>query len=188
MSNNTLDAYTQLNQIYPTVRTRQHVAFIGLSSVFAAPWFRATGNVAEQQLERLQRILSSKVLNAYCKVLLIHHPLTLTHTPSRKCLLNRDRLIDLLKQYPVELVLHGHGHNTCFDSIQSNDNTEIPIIGMSSSSSTQQAHNYKAEFLLFDVSKNQSSWSIHKRNYTLDIKQKIFIPTTQQEFIMPFAI
>ena len=186
-SNITQDAYAQLNQLYPTVRTRHSVAFIGLSSVFAAPWFRATGNVAEQQLERLQKILSSKALSTYCKVLLIHHPLTTTNTPNRKCLLNRSQLIDLLKQYPVELVLHGHGHNTCFDSIQSNNNTAIPIIGMSSSSSTQQARNHKAEFLLFDITKHQSNWSINKKNYTLDLKRKTFTPTAQQEFIMPFA-
>ncbi len=175
-------ALTQLNQLYPTVRIRKQVAFIGLSSAFDAPWFRATGKVGEQQLDRLQKLLSSKALDSYCKVLLIHHPLTMTHTPTRKCLLNRDKLINLLTQYPVELVLHGHGHNSCYDSVDSIDNNEIPIIGMSSTSSINQSNNYKAEFLLFDIGKTAQHWIINKQNYTFDKNLKKFIATAQQEF------
>ncbi len=171
-------ALTQLNQIYPIVRIRKHVAFIGLSSAFNAPWFRATGKVNEQQLIRLQKLLSSEALDNYCKVLLVHHPLTMTHTPARKCLLNRDKLTTLLKQHPVDLVLHGHGHNSCYDSIDCTDNNEIPIIGMSSTSSTSQKSSYKAEFLLFDVINKKHGWAINKQSYTLDINQKKFIATT----------
>jgi 3',5'-cyclic AMP phosphodiesterase CpdA len=178
-------ALKQLNQLYPTVRIRKNVAFIGLSSAFDAPWFRATGNVDQQQLTRLHELLSSKALDSYCKVLLIHHPLTITHTPLRKCLLNRDKLISLLKQYPVELVLHGHGHNSCYDSIDCDNNNEIPIIGMSSSSSTNQTKNHKAEFLLFEITQNTQSWMINKQSYSLDMSQKKFIATTRKEFILP---
>ena len=179
-------ALTQLNQLYPIVRIRKHVAFIGLSSAFNAPWFRATGKVDKNQLSRLQELLSSKALDNYCKVLLVHHPLTLTHTPARKCLLNRDKLTSLLKKHPVDLVLHGHG-NSCYDSIDCADRNNTPIIGMSSSSSINQTKDYKAEFLLFDISKKAQGWSINKQSYTLDIDQKKFIATTQQEFIQQKA-
>lgn len=175
-------ALTQLNELYPTIRIRKHVAFIGLSSVFDAPWFRATGKVDIQQLDRLQKLLSSKALDNYCKVLLIHHPLTMTHTPARKCLLNRDELTDVLKQAPVDLVLHGHGHNSCYDAIDCGDNNETPIIGMSSSSSISQKKNYKAEFLLFDISKVDQGWFINKQSYTFDLKLKKFTPSSQQQF------
>lgn len=182
--NSALDA---LNQQYPVVHIRGHVAFIGISSVFAAPWFRATGEVAEQQLNRLRELLGEQSLDNYCKVLLIHHPITMTHTPARKCLLNRTDLTDLLKEHPVQLVLHGHGHSTCLESITCKNNTEIPIIGISSSSSTSQSKNHKAEFLLFDVARKDSSWEIKQSNYTLDIKQKKFIPSNQQNFIVPIS-
>jgi 3',5'-cyclic AMP phosphodiesterase CpdA len=178
-------ALKQLNQLYPIIRIRKHVAFIGLSSAFDAPWFRATGKVDEQQLNRLQKLLNSKALDNYCKVLLIHHPLTITHTPVRKCLLNRDKLTDLLKQYPVDLVLHGHGHNSCFDSINCGVDNEIPIIGISSSSSINQTTNYQAEFLLFDISMTTQNWSINKQSYTLDMNANKFIATTQQAFMRP---
>jgi 3',5'-cyclic AMP phosphodiesterase CpdA len=181
-------ALTQLNQLYPIVRIRKHVAFVGLSSAFDAPWFRATGEVAETQLSRLQVLLNSKALDNYCKVLLVHHPLTMTHTPARKCLLNRDKLTNLLKQHPVDLVLHGHGHNSCYDSIDCADNRETPIIGMSSTSSINQTRDYKAEFLLFDIRKKAQGWSINKQSYTLDMNLKKFIATTQQEFIQQRAV
>ena len=175
-------ALTQLNQLYPVVRIRKHVAFIGLSSVFDAPWFRATGKINTQQLDRLETLLNSKALADYCKVILIHHPLTMTHTPARKCLLNRNELTGLLQQFPVELVLHGHGHNSCYDSINCTGNNEIPIIGMSSSSSINQTKNYQAEFLLFDISKTMQGWLIKKQSYTFDKHLKKFIATAQQEF------
>ncbi|MDW3094325.1 MAG: metallophosphoesterase [Gammaproteobacteria bacterium] len=180
-------ALTQLNQLYPIVRIRKQIAFIGLSSVFDAPWFRATGKINTLQLNRLETLLRSKSLANYCKVVLIHHPLTITHTPERKCLLNRDKLTSLLQQYPVELVLHGHGHNSCYDSIKHTDNTETPIIGMSSSSSINQIKNYQAEFILFDIKKTSLGWHINKQSYTFNESLKKFIATTQQEFKQPRA-
>ena len=170
-------ALTQLNHIYPIVRIRKHVAFIGLSSVFDAPWFRATGKIHLDQLNRLEALLSSQALDNYCKVLLVHHPLTMTHTPARKCLLNREELTSLLKQHTVDLVLHGHGHNSCLDSLEHSNNHKTPIIGMSSSSSVHQSENYKAEFLLFDINKTTEGWNINKQSYKLDMELKKFIPS-----------
>tara|TARA_R110002049_G_scaffold13509_2_gene58431 strand:- start:77042 stop:78022 length:981 start_codon:yes stop_codon:yes gene_type:complete len=175
-------ALAQLNQLYPIVRIRKQVAFIGLSSVFDAPWFRATGKIDEQQLNRLQKLLSSKALDNFCKVLLVHHPLTITHTPARKCLLNRDRLTSMLRQHPVELVLHGHGHNSCFETIDCADKTEIPVIGMSSSSSISQAKNYQAEFLLFEISNTHNGWNINRQSYTYNKDLRKFSVTTHQQF------
>ncbi len=174
-------ASKQLNLLYPIVRIRKHIAFIGISSVFNAPWFRATGRVNEQQLDRLKALLCGKTLDDYCKVLLIHHPLTVTHTPLRKCLLNREALVDILQQHPVDLVLHGHGHNSCYETIDAHNHKKIPVIGASSSSSISQSENYKAEFLLFNIAQKEHSWKIQKQNYILDIQQKNFIAATCQE-------
>ena len=179
------NALTRLNQIYPIVRYRKHVAFIGMNSVFDAPWFRATGQLHKQQLSRLQTILSQADLKKFCKVLLIHHPITLTHTPRRKCLLNHEALTSLLKNFPVDIVLHGHGHHSCLDEITSNNKFNIPVIGMSSSSSISQTQNYQAEFLLFDVKQNNNHWEISKQNHTLDINSRKFIPGKIDKFISP---
>ena len=88
----TKSALHALEQIYPIVRIRENTAFIGISSVFAAPWFRATGKINQEQLTRLKIILQNPRLNQYCKVLLIHHPISTENTSQRKCLLNFPQL------------------------------------------------------------------------------------------------
>lgn len=177
-SNNGL---TRLNELYPIIRLRKNVAFIGVNSVFDAPWFRATGRINELELKRLKNILNSKKLDAYCKILLIHHPITLTNTAKRKSLLNHEELISLLKKYPVNLVLHGHGHHSCIESLRCNNDFEIPVIGMSSSSSISQQPNYQAQFLLFEVSRNAQQWKIAKQSYTLNINKKSFSKSSTEK-------
>ena len=177
------DALMQLNSIYPTVRLRENIAFIGLNSVFDAPWFRATGKIDKQVLNRLKNILCEKKLDTYFKVLLIHHPITLTNTSKRKSLLNHEDIISLLAEHPVNLVLHGHGHHSCTESIICDNNFQIPVIGASSSSSTSQKPSYQAEFLIFDVIKNTQHWELNKSSYTLDMNKKAFY-TSQEEKII----
>lgn len=65
-----------LNQLYPRVIIRKNTAFVCVNSIFNAPWFRATGRLLPQQLQRLTSILQSSELDNYCKILLIHHPIT----------------------------------------------------------------------------------------------------------------
>ena len=185
ISNNNLSnsALSNLNSLYPIVRIRKNVAFIGVNSVFDAPWFRATGKLHSQQLKALKALLSSKQLDNYCKVLLIHHPITLTHTPKRKCLLNYEELVSLLHQHPVNLVLHGHGHHSCIESIMCNNNLHIPVVGMSSTSSISQKPEYQAEFILYQVSRSAQQWEIEKQSYKLDINSKRFVASDTQKLV-----
>lgn len=179
------DALSRLNNLYPTVRTRKNIAFIGLNSVFDAPWFRATGQLDTTQLQRLKELLASSELDKYCKILLIHHPLSLTETPARKCLLNHNELRKLLSENPVDLVLHGHGHHSCFESIETNGGFNIPVIGMSSSSSISEKPGYQAEFLLFQISQSSKHWKIGMQSYKLDSNERKFKPDQQKYFTSP---
>jgi len=179
------DALTQLNNLYPIVRIRKNIAFIGLNSVFDAPWFRATGQLDPSQLQRLKEVLASPELDKYCKILLIHHPLSLTNTPARKCLLNHNELRTLLSENPVDLVLHGHGHHTCFESIETNSGYSLPVIGISSSSSISEKPGYQAEFLLFQISQLTKHWEIEMQSYKLDGNERIFKPDQQKVFTSP---
>jgi 3',5'-cyclic AMP phosphodiesterase CpdA len=156
-SDNALD---KLNALYPIIRVRNQVAFIGISSVFESPWFRATGLICNEQLSRLKTMLNNSAFRDYCKVLLVHHPVTLTHTKPRKCLINHRELTDLLSQSPVDLVLHGHEHKTSIEYITLNNNKNIPVVGIASSSSASTSDNTRAEFALYDIQKNNSAWNI----------------------------
>ncbi len=166
----------KLEQMYPQVRLRQHVAFIALSSIFPAPWFRATGRINQQQLMRLKFVLTDPALAQYCKVLLIHHPITMTHTSKRKSLLNHADLCAMLRQYPVDLVLHGHGHTRTMDYLICDDGRATPVVGMASSSSTSKSRLQQAEFKLFNIHNAQKNWNISMQSYVFDNSTEQFKP------------
>ena len=181
------NALQTLDQLYPVVRIRKNVAFICLSSVYAAPWWRATGWLAKPQLARLQTLLSNKSLDQFCKIILIHHPVTLTYTSKRKSLINCCELNAILKAYPVQLILHGHGHYSCTDSLACNNRQQIPIIGMASSSSANQSKNYQAEFLVFDITQKSSYWQIDQQRYKLNMRGKQFVAQAKQTLQLPIC-
>ncbi len=170
----TNNAELNLENIFPSLRIRGNVAFISVSSVFAAPWFRATGRINQAQLDKLQQLLSDPELNDYCKVLLIHHPVTVHSISNRKRLLNHIQLTDLLYEHPVQLVLHGHGHKTHTENIDCKNGASIPVIGTASASSTEKKPGRKAEFLLFEVARQGTSWNIDMYTYHLDTAQRLF--------------
>ena len=159
------DACEKLNHLYPTVRIRSSIAFICISSIFEAPWFRATGFISHKQLEDLDSLLNDPTLKNFCKVLLVHHPVTLTNTKLRKCLINHKELTNLLFESPVNLILHGHEHKTSIEYLDTNSTMKIPVVGIASSSSTSQTKNCYAEFALYDVSESESSWQINMHSY-----------------------
>jgi 3',5'-cyclic AMP phosphodiesterase CpdA len=176
------DALTRLESMYPVVRIRGNTAFICLSSIFNAPWFRATGRVNDDQLKRLEKLLQDPALDQLCKVLLIHHPITLTHTRARKSLLNYTHVLDVLRHSSIHLVLHGHGHQSTYERIQSHTGNNIEVIGASSSSTTNQKDKYQAEFLIFEISNAAQSWHICVRNFLFNCNQQRFIEAHQQSF------
>ena len=168
------DAELNLEKIFPSLRIRGNVAFISVSSVFAAPWFRATGRINQTQLDKLRLLLSNPQLDEFCKVLLIHHPITVQSISNRKRLLNHTKLTDLLHENPVHLVLHGHGHKSHVEEIDCKSGSTIPVIGTASASSTENKMGRKAEFLLFEVAQQDNSWNINMRAYHLDPTKQIF--------------
>lgn len=177
-----MDALERLETFYPVLRIRGNTAFICLSSVFNAPWFRATGRINDSQLDRLQLILKDPALDKFCKILLIHHPVTLTHTRIRKSLLNYKRVLDVIRESSIHLILHGHGHQSTHELLQSHTGKNIAIIGASSSSTTNQENSRKAEFLVFDVSSIDNTWNISVRNFLLNNHQQRFIEAKQHSF------
>ena len=62
-------------------------------------------------------------------------------------------------------------HST-LENVQTNRTIKIPVVGAASSSSIEQQDQRRAEFILFDVSKNDTSWDIKSHSYTLNIAQK----------------
>src|ERR1700687_1987822 len=93
---------------FPAVRRRGPLALISVSSAVPTPPLMATGWLGSSQLDALERMLAGLSSEEAFRVLLIHHPL---RSDSRtKRLTDSPQLLALLRQYGVELVLHGHDH------------------------------------------------------------------------------
>jgi 3',5'-cyclic AMP phosphodiesterase CpdA len=140
---------------FPFVRRRGPLALIGVSSAVPTPPFMATGWLGQAQRDALDGVLSQLSVEQAFRVLLIHHPL---RSDSRyKRLTDSDELLALLKQYGVELILHGHDH---VHSIMWFDgpNGRIPAIGVPSASAVVHGHYPAAAYNLFSIEREGDVW------------------------------
>jgi len=96
---------------FPVERKLDNLVLIGLSTAIVSPVFMATGEVSEQQLEKLARLLQRAASEKRMVCLLIHHPPLPGMTKWRKALANADALQAVLERYPPLLIFHGHLHH-----------------------------------------------------------------------------
>jgi 3',5'-cyclic AMP phosphodiesterase CpdA len=66
-------------------------------------------------------------------------------------------LLALIKQYGVELILHGHDHVHSTMWVEGPDN-EIPAIGVPSASAAAHGRYPAAAYNLFAIEKDNSGW------------------------------
>ncbi|MEI9925262.1 MAG: metallophosphoesterase [Bradyrhizobium sp.] len=146
---------TPQGETFPFLRRRGPLALIGVSSSVPTPPLMATGWLGQKQLDALGRLLAQLSTEQLFRVLLIHHPL---RSKSRaKRLTDSPQLLALLKQYGVELILHGHDHihsTMWFDG----PNSSIPAIGVPSASSIAHGHTPAAAYNLFSIERDGEAW------------------------------
>jgi 3',5'-cyclic AMP phosphodiesterase CpdA len=140
---------------FPFLRRRGPLALIGVSSAVPTPPLMATGWLGAAQLEALERILTLLSTEQVFRVLLIHHPLRSESWAKR--LTDSSDLLALLKQYGVELILHGHDHvhsTMWFDGPQG----QIPAIGVPSASALAHGRYPAAAYNLFSIWRDGEVW------------------------------
>jgi 3',5'-cyclic AMP phosphodiesterase CpdA len=140
---------------FPFLRRRGPLALIGVSSAVPTAPLMATGWLGRTQYEALERILARLSAEQAFRVLLIHHPLRSTSRAKR--LTDSDQLLALLKQYGVELILHGHDHRHStmwFDGPKGN----IPAIGVPSASAVAHGRSPGAAYNLFSIERDGEAW------------------------------
>lgn len=163
-----------IESYYPVIRVRPPLVYIGISSVFPAPWGKATGRVSAVQLERLNRLSQSKILQKYIKVVLIHHPPLSNTLAARKSLLDPQPFVQWLKASDVDLVLHGHGHTGFRQFLTADSGKNIPVIGCPSCSSAESDRSRQAGFYVFTVHGAGSNNRISQDIYCFSAAQKTF--------------
>jgi 3',5'-cyclic AMP phosphodiesterase CpdA len=141
--------------LFPLLRRRGPLVLIGLSSALPTPPLMATGSLGRRQLEALERMLAGLRPGSSFRVLLVHHPLRST-APAKR-LTDATDLLDLLRRYGVELILHGHDH---VDSTIWIDGPKgsIPVIGVPSASALAHGRYPSAAYNLFTIERDGAAW------------------------------
>ena len=96
---------------FPVVRKLGKLSLIGVSTACVTPVFMASGQLGEEQLQKLDALLRQAEAENQMVVLLIHHPPFPGMTGRRKELIDAPALKDVLKQRPPALILYGHLHH-----------------------------------------------------------------------------
>jgi 3',5'-cyclic AMP phosphodiesterase CpdA len=157
----------QPDSLFPSLRIRGHLAFIGLSSARPSAPFLAVGSLGKQQLQALNRILAETGERRLFRVLLIHHPPLAETLGWRKRLTDSAQLTNIIKNQGVELVLHGHAHRATLGWMETSAN-RVPVIGVPSASAIGHKAGHRARYNLCKVSRTLSGWElrIEARTYS----------------------
>lgn len=147
------------NDVFPSLRTRGPVAFIGLSTAVPAPPLLATGRLGKKQLERLKKLLKQTGEQGLFRVVFLHHPPVPGLEKWRKRLVDDRALCDVLGEYGAELVLHGHMHRSLDNQIEI-PGGHIPVFGIPSSSAIGQKHGRVSQYFRYEVQKKDQDWEL----------------------------
>jgi 3',5'-cyclic AMP phosphodiesterase CpdA len=160
--------------LFPALRIREHVAFIGLSSARPSAPFLAVGSLGRNQLQALDRILEETRDRRLYRVLLIHHPPLAETLGWRKRLTDSWALRKILQRQGVELVLHGHAHRATLGWLDTPAG-RAPVIGVPSASAIGHKPGRCARYNICRVCRADAGWDleIEARAYSPELDRFI---------------
>ncbi len=145
--------------MFPLLRVRGPVAFIGLNSALpSAPLF-ATGGIGQEQLRRLETILDSLRGSGLLRVLMLHHPPVPGAEVWRKRLVDAPELCEILGRTPVDMVLHGHRHRPVHTLIRI-PGSGIPVFGIPSASAAGLHSPHASEYNTYAITPTPEGWRV----------------------------
>ncbi|HEY4833810.1 MAG TPA: metallophosphoesterase [Bradyrhizobium sp.] len=160
---------------FPYLRRRGPLALISVSSAVPTAPLMATGRLGRAQLDALERVLAQLSAEQAFRVLLIHHPLRSNSRVKR--LTDSPKLRALLRQYGVELILHGHDHVHSTIWIEG-PNGAIPAIGVPSASALAHGRYPAAAYNLFSIERDGGAWRCEQIIRGVD--EKLHVQQLQQ--------
>lgn len=168
---NASDAVGQ--DLFPSLRIRGPVAFIGLSSAVPALPLLATGRLGKTQLERLQALLKQTGKEGLFRVVYIHHPPVPGQEKWRKRLTDDQALCKVLVENGAELVLHGHMHRSMDNQIEI-PGGHIPVFGIPSSSAVGQKPGRASQYFRYEVERQAGQWQLNVAVRRYDRVEHVF--------------
>ncbi|MDQ7018250.1 MAG: metallophosphoesterase [Robiginitomaculum sp.] len=118
------------NQIFPYVKRRKDVAFIGLSTAIETPLGWCSGRLGEAQREQLRTILDEAQRDKLCRIIALHHPPAGKQKPHGG-LEDQPEFAAIIAEYGAELILHGHTHQSSMHALPG-PNGPVPVMGVAS--------------------------------------------------------
>ncbi|MGD9078075.1 MAG: metallophosphoesterase [Desulfobacterales bacterium] len=172
-------AITADNLIFPSLRVRDGVAIIGVSTAQPCSTFLAVGCVGNDQLQRLQKILIETGQKGLFRIVLIHHPPKSGVVSWRKRLTDAEAFQKTLQDCGAELILHGHSHHPSRIYLETSDG-RIPVIGVPSASAAGKNPKRRARYHLYQLSPNTVSRDVKVCVRSYNNKDKCFV--TEEEY------
>ena len=148
--------------LFPSLRVRDRLAFIGLSSARPSAPGLAVGSLGNKQLRLLEKILADTGRQGLFRVVLLHHPPRAGAVAWRKRLTDAARLRRIVREQGAELILHGHAHSSSRGSFETPAG-QAPVIGVASASMVSSGRGEHARYHLYRVSREAGGWRLHTR-------------------------
>ncbi|HEY1228951.1 MAG TPA: metallophosphoesterase [Ramlibacter sp.] len=142
--------------VFPTLRRRDGIALIGLSTGVPKPPLLATGDLGAQQIARAEKLLAETGREGLCRIVLIHHP-PLTDQSRWKHLTDAGAFQAMIRRVGCEAVLHGHNHRSEFARI-AGPHGPIPVLGVSSASAARGSKYGRARYHLIHIDRDGEGW------------------------------
>lgn len=177
---------TDSSSLFPSLRVRGPVAFIGLSSAYPSAPFLATGRLGQKQLHSLQTLLLETGQQNLFRVLLIHHPPLRSAVAWRKRLMDSAALRAVLTKCGVELVLHGHAHRATWEVLPTHF-ANCPVVGVPAASASGQRSGRPSQYCLYRVQRFTHGWTLQTQVRSYSSTHQGFLDGKHEEWRLPFG-
>jgi 3',5'-cyclic AMP phosphodiesterase CpdA len=144
--------------VFPTLRRRDSIALIGLSTGVPKPPFLATGDLGPEQIARAERLLVETGREGLCRIVLIHHP-PLNDQSRWKHLTDATAFQAMIRRVGCEAILHGHNHRDEIARI-AGPNGAVPVLGVTSASAARESEYGRACYHLIQISRDGQGWRL----------------------------
>jgi 3',5'-cyclic AMP phosphodiesterase CpdA len=147
--------------IFPTLRRRDGIALIGLSSGVPKPPFLATGDLGMTQIAEAEKLLAETGREGLCRIVLIHHP-PLTDQSRFKHLTDAEAFQAMIRRVGCEAILHGHNHRSEMARI-AGPHGPVPVLGVTSASAAPDSKYGRARYHLIRITREGGGWRLDVR-------------------------
>ena len=144
--------------VFPTVRRRDGIALIGLSTGVPKPPLLATGDLGARQIARAEKLLADTGREGLCRIVLIHHP-PLTDQSRWKHLTDAGAFQAMIRRVGCEAVLHGHNHRSEIARIAGPAGA-VPVLGVSSASAARESKYGRGRWHLIQIERDGAGWRL----------------------------